>query len=57
MKLDLTALILYFKMISIIEGRAKIIDRRKKSCIYVGLRKFKDTGETVESLVRNRPTA
>ena len=37
----------YFKMISIIEGRAKIIDMRKKSCIYVGLRKFKDT-------VRNR---
>jgi len=29
--------------ISIIEGQAKIIDRRKKSCIYVSLRKFKDT--------------
>jgi len=33
----------WFKMISIIEGQAKIIDMRKKSCIYVGLRKFKDT--------------
>jgi hypothetical protein len=32
-----------FKMLSIIGGRAKIIDMRKKSCTYVGLRKFKDT--------------
>ncbi|MFX0203972.1 MAG: hypothetical protein ACFFCW_48360 [Candidatus Hodarchaeota archaeon] len=41
------ALPFYFKMLSIIGGQAKIIDMRKKSCIYVGLRKFKDT-------VRNR---
>jgi len=40
--------VLDFKMKSIIEGRAKIIDIRKKSCIYVGLRKFKDTVEIVE---------
>jgi len=32
-----------YKMLSIIEGQAKIIDMRKKSCIYVGLRKIKDT--------------
>jgi hypothetical protein len=32
----------YFKMLSIIEGRAKIIDMRKKSCLYVGLWKFKE---------------
>ena len=25
------------------KGEPKIIDMRKKSCIYVGLRKFKDT--------------
>jgi hypothetical protein len=30
-------------MLSIIGGQAKIIDMRQKSCIYVGLRKFKDT--------------
>jgi len=36
-----------FKMLSIIGGQVKSIDMRKKSCLYVGLRKFKDT-------VRNR---
>jgi hypothetical protein len=30
-------------MLSIIGGQAEIIDMRKKSCIYVSLRKFKDT--------------
>jgi hypothetical protein len=33
---------MYKKMLSIIGGRAKIIDMRKKSCLYVGLRKFKE---------------
>jgi len=32
-----------FKMLSIIRGRTKTIDKLKKSCIYMGLRKFKDT--------------
>jgi len=44
-----------YKMISIIEGRAKIIDMRKKSCIYGGLRKFKNTvskGRTLRCGVR-----
>jgi len=30
-------------MLSIIWEQAKIIDMRKKSCIYVGLGEFKDT--------------
>jgi len=29
-------------MISIIGGRAEIVDMRKKSCLYVGLWKFKE---------------
>ena len=33
----------YFKMLSIIGERAKIIDMRKKCSIYVDLRKIKDT--------------
>ena len=32
-----------YKMISIIEGRAKSNDMRKKSCIYVGLQKINNT--------------
>jgi hypothetical protein len=32
-----------YKMLSIIGEQAKSIDMRKKSCLYVGLRKFKDT--------------
>ena len=35
-----------FKMLSIIGGRAKIIDMREKSCIYVDLRKFKNSVST-----------
>ncbi len=42
-------------MLSIIGGRAKIIDMRKKSCIYMGLLKIKDTvskGRTLRCGVR-----
>jgi hypothetical protein len=43
-----------YKMLSIIEGRAEIIDRRKKSCIYVGLRKFEDTVRNIDFETRNK---
>jgi hypothetical protein len=44
-----------YKMISFIEGPGKIIDMRKKSCIYVGLPKFKDTVSFRSSRGLKRP--
>jgi len=38
------------EMLSVIEGRAKIIDMRKKSCMYVGLPKFKDIVRIIDFL-------
>jgi len=41
-----------YKMESIIEGRAKIIDMRKKSCIYGDQGNFKELGvNKIESIL------